>query len=133
MVDLAKSAGTLLNSMKKDGRAQGERIRYLKAQRTYLRRELSRSKAALVQAEAGFELAKARLAKERNTVPKGFKLTSFVSQESQAKARTQKSAQKASQPRPPPKPKSRPGRMPASDLSVLTGYTTRLWKMRSWD
>ncbi len=93
--DLAKAADSLLNGMKKRRRAQGERIRYLKAQRSYLKRELAYAKLALLQAEATFELAKARLAKERETVPKGFKLARFVEQEKRAKSRAQAAAQRA--------------------------------------
>jgi len=90
--NLAKAAGTLLGKMKKQNRAEGERIHYLKAQRTYLRRELSHAKLAVVHAEAAFELAKAQLAKKRETVPKGFKLAVFVDQEKRTKASAQNKA-----------------------------------------
>jgi len=91
----SKAADALFNGMKKKHRAQGERIRYLKAQRSYLKRELAHAKLVLVQAEATFELSKARLAKERETVPKNFKLAQFVEQEKRAKANAQSKAQSA--------------------------------------
>ncbi len=92
---LATAADKLLNGMKKEERAQGERISYLKAQRTYLRREVAHSKLALIQAEAAFELAKAKLAKQRDTVPKGFTLDKYIAQEKRAKDKAQAKAQKA--------------------------------------
>ncbi len=92
---LAKSAQGLVNGMKKQKRAQGERIRYLKAQRRYLKRQRSYAKLAVIEAEATFELAKAKLASERETVPKGFKMTQYVNQEKRAKARAQAKAQRA--------------------------------------
>jgi len=58
-----------------------ERIRYLKAQRRYLRKGIKHGRAAVYHTEAQFELAKATLAKERNTIPKGFALKRFVAQE----------------------------------------------------
>ncbi len=94
-VDLAKTAQAAINGMKKQKRAQGERIRYLKAERTYLKRELAYAKLAVIEAEASFELAKAKLAQARETVPKGFKMTQFVTQEKRAKSRAQAKAQKA--------------------------------------
>lgn len=95
MTDLASSADKLLNGMKKERRAQGERIRYLKAQRSYLHKARAHAKLALVHAEAAFELSKAKLAKERDTVPKNFQIAKFVTQEKNARAKSQKKAQSA--------------------------------------
>lgn len=65
----------------KKSSALDERIRYLKAQRRYLRKGVIHGKAAIYHTEARFELAKAKLANERKTIPKGFKLAAYVSQE----------------------------------------------------
>lgn len=92
---LAKAADTLVNGLKKQERAQEEYMRYLKAQRTYLERERSASIATLAWSEAAFELAKAKLAKKRNTTPNGFRLDRFVAQEERARATSQKNSQKS--------------------------------------
>ncbi len=93
--ELAKAADTLVNGLKKQERAQEEYMRYLKAQRTYLERERSASRAALVWSEAAFELAKAKLAKKRNTTPDGFRLDRFEAQEERTRAKSQKNSQKS--------------------------------------
>lgn len=92
---LAEAASTLLNDMKKQDLAHKHQIRYLKAQRSYLRKRLAHAKVAVTHAVARFELAKAQLAKERDTIPKGFKLTRFVAQEKRARAIADKKARRA--------------------------------------
>lgn len=78
LMDAAKSA-MLGYGSRSD--AMNEKLRYLKAQRSYLKKAVAHAKAAVNHTEARFELAKAKLAKERKTIPKGFKLAKFVSQE----------------------------------------------------
>ncbi len=92
---LAKAADALVNGLKKQEQAQEEHMRYLRAQRSYLERERTASLASLVWADAAFELAKAKLAKKRNTAPKSFKLERFVTQEERARAKSQKKSQKS--------------------------------------
>ena len=96
LMDAAKSA---MRGHDKRSSALDDRIRYLKAQRKYLKKAVAHAKAAVDHTEARFELAKAKLAQERKTIPKGFKLAKFVTQEKKAgkiaaqKAQKLKSAQ----------------------------------------
>lgn len=93
------AAKSELASMAKRRDAQSMRIRYLQAQRRFLRKSIAHGKASVYHSEARFELAKAKLAKERNTIPRGFKMAAFVAQEKRTgavasrKAARSKSAQ----------------------------------------
>ena len=96
LMDAAKSA---MRGHDKRSSALDDRIRYLKAQKKYLAKGVAHAKANVDHTEARFELAKAKLAQERKTIPKGFKLAKFVAQEKKAgkiagqKAQKLKSAQ----------------------------------------
>lgn len=92
---LAEAAQALLNGQKKDEQALSHRVRYLEAQRRYLRKRLRQAKADVIHTQTRFELAKAQLADERNTIPKGFKLSRFISQEKKARSKALKKAQSA--------------------------------------
>lgn len=87
MTGLASAATKLLNGMKKDTLAGKSEVSYLKSQRAYLRKHLSYAEAQVLATEAALELAKAKLCKQRGTMPKDFKLEAFVSQEKTFKAR----------------------------------------------
>ncbi len=95
MASLADNALKLLNGMKKQTIAQKGEIRYLKAQRKFLRKQLAYNDAQILATEAAFELAKAKLCKQRGTMPKGFNLDKFVSQDRSFKARASKRQQSA--------------------------------------
>ncbi len=78
LMDAAKSAMLGFGSRSD---AMDDKLRYLKAQRNFLRKGIVHARANVDHTEARFELAKAKLAQERKTIPKGFKLDKFVKQE----------------------------------------------------
>ncbi len=80
-----------------NGRASAldDKFRYLKSQRRFLRKGIMHARADVDHTEARFELAKAKLANERKTVPKGFKLAKFVTQEKRTAKVVGKRAQKS--------------------------------------
>jgi hypothetical protein len=90
LMDAAKSA---MLGFGNRSNAMDDKLRYLKAQRKFLRKGVVHARANVDHTEARFELAKAKLAQERKTIPKGFKLDKFVKQEK----RTAKVANKKSQ------------------------------------
>lgn len=85
MTSLANAATKLLDRSKKDAQTQKLEISYLEAQRKYLKKYLSYTEAQVVATEAAFELAKAKLAKERGATPKDFDLAKFANQEKSIK------------------------------------------------
>jgi hypothetical protein len=90
LMDAAKSAMLGFGSR---STAMNDKLRYLKSQQKYLRKGVLHARANVDHTEARFELAKAKLAQERKTIPKGFKLEKFIKQEK----RTAKIANKKSQ------------------------------------
>ncbi len=91
LMDVAKAA-----MFGHDSRADAmdDKLRYLKSQRKYLRKGVLHARAKINHTEARFELAKAKLANQRKTVPKGFTLAKFVSQEKRTAKVAGKKAQK---------------------------------------
>ena len=92
---LVDAASGLLTGAKKDTSSLDHQIKYLKSQRSYLRKLLKQRKADVIHAATKFELAKAELAVERKSIPKGFKLARFTDQEKRAHSKSQKKAQAA--------------------------------------
>jgi len=71
-------------------RASDQKIEMLKAQKAHLKKKLRASLENLYAKEARFELAKARVAKEKNIKPKGFKLADFQKQSEDRSRRAQR-------------------------------------------
>lgn len=74
------TANLLLRSAEKKKKAAAARVAYLKARRDYLRRSINTAQDKVYVAEARYELAKAKLAKENNIRPKGFDIANFEKQ-----------------------------------------------------
>lgn len=71
-------------------RAADQKIEMLKAQRAHLKKQLRSSLENLYAKEARFELAKARVAKDKNIKPKGFNFKDFESQSQDRSRRAQR-------------------------------------------
>lgn len=79
-------ANLLLRSAEKKKKAAAAKVEYYKARREYLKKAINVAQDKVYVAEARYELAKAKLAKENNIRPKGFELANF---EKQYRDRTQ--------------------------------------------
>lgn len=86
-VNTAKSE---LRAAELSRRAADQKIEMLKAQRAYLKKELRTSLEKLYAKEARFELAKARVAKDKNIKPKGFNYKEFETQSQDRSRRAQR-------------------------------------------
>jgi hypothetical protein len=78
-------------------KAADEKVSWLNADRGYLKKWLRYTTENMYAAEAKFELAKARVAQQRNIRPPGFELGRFEKQNTERSERAQRERAKAMQ------------------------------------
>jgi len=89
-----QEAEAALGGSKRDVRTADLKLKWLSKRRAYLEQEVAAAQAQIQATDAAFELAKAKLARERGIAPKGFKMDTFV-QQAQRRSATYRSKRQA--------------------------------------